>query len=212
VNGFITPPPGLLPSAPETAAPQREQVPAAPLSTQSFTTTPFGGRPPIPAAPVPPAPIPPVPVPAAGTSAPPEADATMLRGAAAAPSTDETVLRGGMPVWAPPPPMWTLRLPDRTPHDLHGATFVGRNPQPSEAAPDGAVLPLHDPAKSLSKTHALLVPAGEFLMVTDLHSTNGIAVVDSAGAMTLLEPGRTSPVPSGSTLQLGDYVVTVEAG
>jgi len=211
-DGYIKPPPGLLPPPPEPeGVPAREQVPAAPGGLPFFTPNP-GPNPATgptipsfrpaqpPAGPVPPAPpAPPVPpAPAAGPAeqAPPTA-----------PSQVQQVSRPA----SVPAPTWSLLLADGSRLTLDGATYVGRNPAASVAAPGARLLPLADPAKSLSKTHALLVPELDHLMVTDLHSTNGIAVVSPGGGVTVLEPGRTSPVAPGSQLQLGSFVVTVQS-
>ncbi|WP_344755501.1 FHA domain-containing protein [Gryllotalpicola koreensis] len=213
-DGYIKPPPGLLPPPREPeGVPQREQVPAVPGGMPFFTPNP-GPNPttgptipnfrppanaPVPAPTAPPAPpAPPAQVPAAPPAPPAEP----------APVTAQTVQ-----VTRPdsvPAPSWTLVLADGSRVALGGATFIGRNPTATGAAPDAAVLPLADPAKSLSKTHALLVPELDYLMVTDLHSTNGLAVIAPNGAVTVLEPGRTSPVKTGSQLQLGSFTVTVK--
>jgi hypothetical protein len=166
-DGFITPPPGLLPDAPSVDAPRREQVPAAP-ALPSFTPRHPG---------------------------------------AARPAAESTIAK------APPAsvaePRWSLQLGDGSTLARVGATIVGRNPVVSDAAPNGTALVLADPAKSLSKTHALLVPEPDYVMVTDLHSTNGVAAIDAAGAVTVLEPGRSAPVGAGSTLRLGEVVVSL---
>jgi hypothetical protein len=210
-DGYIKPPPGLLPPPPEPeGVPQREQVPAVPGGMPFFTPNP-GPNPttgptipnfrppanaPVPAPAAPPAP--PAQVPAAPPAAPAEP----------APVTAQTVQ-----VTRPdsvPAPSWALVLSDGSTVALGGATFVGRNPTATSAAPDAAVLPLADPSKSLSKTHALLVPELDYLMVTDLHSTNGLAVIAPGGAVTVLEPGRTSPVQPDSQLQFGSFTATVK--
>lgn len=195
-DGYITPPPGLLPPAraPE-GVPEHERVPAVPGGLPLFTPNPghtTGPTVPTFRPPVPPAPASPAPV-----SAPEPAPVTG--------QTQQVTRPDSVPA-----PTWALELPDGSRRTLAGATFVGRNPTVTDAAPGAGLLPLADPAKSLSKTHALLVPELDYLMVTDLHSTNGIAAVTPDGAVTVFEPGRTSPVASGSTLQLGSFAVTVE--
>jgi len=201
-DGYIKPPPGLLPPprTPE-GVPQREQVPAAPGGMPLFTPNPAPNHttgPTIPSF------RPPAPRPQAAPAAPP------VPAEAAAPPTQSAPVQVERPA-SVPAPSWYLQLPDGSSLALAGATFVGRNPTATEAAPDAQLLPLTDPAKSLSKTHALLVPELDYLMVTDLHSTNGIAAITPDGAVTVLEPGRTSPVASGSQLQLGSFTVTVRA-
>ncbi|MCL2515715.1 MAG: FHA domain-containing protein [Microbacteriaceae bacterium] len=187
MNGYITPPPGLLPSAPPVEAPRRDDVPIVPSFPGFAPTGPtLPSRPPVPEPGAPFAPAAAAPEPAAETQA--------VQVVAPASVAERP---------------WSLRLPDGSMTPLAGAAFVGRNPQSTDAAPGGAVLPLNDPAKSLSKTHALLVPSGDWVMVTDLHSTNGTAVIDRSGSTTVLEPGRSSPVADGSVLQLGSFAVTL---
>ncbi|HEY0249368.1 MAG TPA: FHA domain-containing protein [Gryllotalpicola sp.] len=165
-DGYITPPPGLLPPPrmPE-GVPEREQIRAVPGGLPLFSGLPQPSTPPVPAAPA--------------------------------------------PASAPPQRSWSLLLADGSRLALDGASYVGRNPVVADAAPRAALLPLSDPQKSLSKTHALLVPQLEYLMVTDLHSTNGVAAVAPDGSVTVLEPGRTAAVLPGSTLQLGSFAVRV---
>lgn len=201
-GGFITPPPGLLPPVHSSGdVPERKHIPAVPGGLPLFTPSPGHVTGPT----VPGALLPPL------TAAQPAASAPA---APAAPAASEATVSTTRQVELPQSvsaPSWGLELPDGTSYALTSATFVGRNPTVSDAAPDAQLLPLADPAKSLSKTHALLVPQLDYVMVTDLHSTNGIATVAPNGAVTVLEPGRTSPVQSGSTLQLGSFTVTVSS-
>ncbi|WP_344791350.1 FHA domain-containing protein [Gryllotalpicola daejeonensis] len=193
-DGYIKPPPGLLPP-PKTpdGVPEREHVPAVPGGMPLFTPNPSHAT-----GPTIPSFRPPMPKGPAAPPAPP----------AAAPATAPAQVQRPASV---PAPTWSLVLADGSNLTLSGATFVGRNPTATDAAPGAQLLPLSDPAKSLSKTHALLVPQLDHLMVTDLHSTNGIAVITPEGAVTVLEPGRTSPIAPGSQLQLGSFVVTVRS-
>jgi len=204
-DGYIKPPPGLLPPprTPE-GVPEREQIPAVPGGMPLFTPNPgphHSTGPTIPSfrPPMPPSPTPP----AAAQSG------EAARAETPAPATGPAQVQRPTSV---PAPSWSLTLADGTALPLTGATYVGRNPSALGAAPEATLLPLTDPAKSLSKTHALLVPELDYLMVTDLHSTNGIAVITPGGAVTVLEPGRTSPIAPGSQLQLGSFTVTVTRG
>jgi hypothetical protein len=218
-EGYITPPPGLLPPprTPE-GVPQREQIPAVPGGLPLFTP-----NPPTPSR---------VGEHGTATPTPPRVEehgeAARLETPSARLQTAWTAAPTGAPQATPAPapapgqrverpasvaaPTWSLALADGTRVTLTGATYLGRNPSPTGAAPGAQLLPLADPAKSLSKTHALLVPQLDYLMVTDLHSTNGLAVIAPGGAVTVLEPGRTSPVRAGSTLQFGSFAVRVERG
>jgi predicted component of type VI protein secretion system len=68
-----------------------------------------------------------------------------------------------------------------------------------------------DPARSVSKTHAVLEVGGEGISVTDLHSTNGVRVMSPAGASPEVAPGVAIPLESGSTVLLGSFRLRVEA-
>ncbi len=92
---------------------------------------------------------------------------------------------------------------------LHGDTLLGRDPAPVEPWTTAALLPLDDTTRSVSKTHAALERDGSGLWVHDLHSTNGVWVVVGEDA-TEVSPGRRVAVPSGSTIELGQYEVRVD--
>ena len=87
---------------------------------------------------------------------------------------------------------------------------LGRDPAPPASAPAARVVPLDDPGKTVSKTHALLEPAGRGIRVTELHSTNGVAI-SSAGVRSVLAPGGEGIAPIGSVIELGSFTVLVEA-
>lgn len=106
---------------------------------------------------------------------------------------------------------WRLVLPDGVgAKAVDGALFLGRNPTRAAERPDAELLPLIDPAKSLSKTHALLEVEGGMLWVHDLDSTNGVFIVQADGDAVEVEPGTRASVPAGSELEFGDYVIRVE--
>jgi pSer/pThr/pTyr-binding forkhead associated (FHA) protein len=69
------------------------------------------------------------------------------------------------------------------------------------------LLPVDDPARSVSKTHAVLEVVEEGMLLTDLHSTNGVSVLDAAGTPTALSPGVALPVVAGTTVLFGSYRV-----
>ncbi|WP_349899373.1 FHA domain-containing protein [Parafrigoribacterium soli] len=106
---------------------------------------------------------------------------------------------------------WRLVLPGGIgARAVERALFIGRNPARTDERPDAELLPLVDPAKSLSKTHALVeVEAGQ-LWVHDLDSTNGVFIVPDDSDAIEVAPGTRAAVPAGATLELGDYVIRVE--
>jgi hypothetical protein len=106
---------------------------------------------------------------------------------------------------------WRLVLPDGIgAKAVDGALFIGRNPTRTAERQDAELLPLIDPAKSLSKTHALLEVEDGVLWVHDLDSTNGVFIVPQSGDMVEVEPGTRAVVPTDSDLELGNYVIHVE--
>ena len=92
------------------------------------------------------------------------------------------------------------------------ALYIGRNPARTAERQDAELLAVDDPAKSLSKTHALLEVEDDVLWVHDLDSTNGIYIVEPDASVVDVEPGRRAAVPAGAELELGEYIVRVEHG
>jgi hypothetical protein len=113
---------------------------------------------------------------------------------------------------APPaaPRSWALVLPDGTRVSLDGPLLLGRDPAGIHDRPDAGLLPLADPGKTVSKTHALLETTPEGVRVRDLHSTNGVAV-DTAGGRELLPAGGEAIAPFGATIMLGSFPLGVAA-
>lgn len=108
-------------------------------------------------------------------------------------------------------PQWRLVLPNGAGvKPLDGAVFLGRNPALTAEHPNAELLSLTDPAKSLSKTHALLEVEDGQLWAHDLDSTNGVFVVPEHGDAVEVEPGTRVLVPAGAVLEFGDYVIGVE--
>jgi pSer/pThr/pTyr-binding forkhead associated (FHA) protein len=64
------------------------------------------------------------------------------------------------------------------------------------------------PGHDISRTHAQVEAEGWEIVVTDLHSTNGTAVVLGGADIVRrrLAPGESMVVPLGSVLELGDGV------
>jgi pSer/pThr/pTyr-binding forkhead associated (FHA) protein len=100
-------------------------------------------------------------------------------------------------------------MPDGTRIPIAQPTVIGRNPTPTPSAPDAALLPLADPERALSKSHALLVPSSGALVVTDLHSTNGVAILSQSGEASVAEPGVPVPAANGSELAIGKLRIRV---
>jgi len=184
-DGFIGFPPGMAPPPPDTdSGTVKHQRPAKPDVVF---------RPVVPGAPPPP---------------PPPAAATAVPGAP--PTTSAPP-----PAPAPPAPaaaaIWRLRVPGiADPVVVDPAVVLGRNPSAPADAPDALALPIHDPAKSVSKTHALVVLVDGQLAVRDLDSTNGVWLVVPGADPVRIAPGAATPVPAGADLELGEFVIRVE--
>lgn len=86
---------------------------------------------------------------------------------------------------------WGLELPGGETLELEGDDIViGRKP---EALPGTTVLQISDPTRTMSKSHARLRRDGDDWSIEDLHSTNGVSLVDASGDAAQLESGRISP-------------------
>jgi hypothetical protein len=107
---------------------------------------------------------------------------------------------------------WRLILADGSAIPVDRAMFLGRNPARTPDRPGAALVPIDDPARSLSKTHALLELDAGTLWVHDLDSTNGVvvAVAVPGQAPMLVEPGERAAVAAETELRLGTYVLKVE--
>lgn len=109
-------------------------------------------------------------------------------------------------------PSWRLVVPGHPgPVPITGRLFLGRTPSPTPGT-TGDVLAVVDPAKSVSKTHAVLELDDAGLWVSDLDSTNGVWVVPPQGEPIEVVPGVRTAVTPGADLELGDFVIQVEHG
>ena len=90
------------------------------------------------------------------------------------------------------------RLGDAVPRVDARLKVTGQARYPSD-------LPVDDPARSVSKTHAVLQETQEGVRVTDLHSTNGVSVIDASGATTALAAGTAAALDAGATVLLGSF-------
>jgi hypothetical protein len=143
-------------------------------------------------------------------------------------SSDLQTIRDQLPSWAgdevpgpfriaaprlTPPPKLVLStgqvvVVDRT-------VLLGRAPQVSRVTnrdlPRLVTLP--SPQQDISRTHAEVRPDGDGVLVTDLHSTNGILVTRPDEGARRLRPGEPAIVEHGEVVDLGDGVTfTVERG
>jgi len=108
------------------------------------------------------------------------------------------------------PVIASLRSPDGSVVELDRAVLIGR--APSETASDAdlpRLMTVASPGHDISRTHLQVSPDGWEIVVTDLHSTNGTMWVSPGTGRQLLPPGTPTPVPIGTSLELGDGVTVV---
>lgn len=179
---FIVPPPGLIPAREPSDEPDRT-VHRPPRVLPGFTPPP--GIVPTPTAVPPSALIPPPGMP---------------------PVTEPVET----PAARPPRGAWRLRGPENLEVLLAGPVVLGRDPAPDPARPDAAAIPVQDPARSVSKTHALVEVVDDRVMIIDLHSTNGTRLLTPEGETSELEPGRPTEAASGVTALLGEFAVRLD--
>lgn len=184
-SDFIVPPPGLVPDAPK---PPAETVRAArPVERALPSFAPGRTGPGAPAGPaVPAGPAAPVLPPAAAQGEAPDA----------LEATGERVT-------------WRLAGAGGVDAVVTARSVVGRAPNLADDATSSVALPLDDPARTVSKTHAVVEPAGEALLVSDLHSTNGVRIEHHGGSVELLAPGGSARVADGEVLVLGELRLLV---
>lgn len=107
---------------------------------------------------------------------------------------------------------WLLRLPGGATVTIDSAVFIGRDPSRTPERPNAEILAVVDPARTVSKTHALLEIDEVGLWAHDLQSTNGVFVTEPGGVEVEVVPGSRTAVPPGADLELGDYVIRVQHG
>ncbi|MGR0219441.1 FHA domain-containing protein [Agromyces sp. ZXT2-6] len=105
---------------------------------------------------------------------------------------------------------WRLRSEGGDGFTVSGRVVVGRDPRAADAAAGARPVALDDPARSLSKTHALLEVVDDRLLATDLGSTNGVRIWPEGEDPIELESGRPTSVPEGAVLLLGDVALLVD--
>lgn len=197
----ITAPPGMpFPPASATAPP----IPPAPVIAPPPAVAPAPAvvrtEPPVPTITAPPvaAPLPtPAPEPEPAVEPQPEP--------AEDPDDERTIVADRRR----PAPAWTLTLLDGSTHALAGTTLVGRRARADVRWPGAALVSLVDPAKTVSKLHAVFEVDALGLWVTDLGSTNGVYLRADNGDENRVETGIRTTVPAGSRLMLGDLEVVV---
>lgn len=92
---------------------------------------------------------------------------------------------------------------------VDGTGLVGRNPAPRAGESVEHVVPIIDPARSVSKTHLMFGAGPAGFWVSDRDSTNGTRTVSDDGVITEVSPGVKVIVPVGGTVEFGERRFTV---
>ena len=118
------------------------------------------------------------------------------------------------PISAPVPTalVYSLELTDGTRHPLDRSVLLGRGPAARPDWPEARLLPVVDPDKSVSKTHAGIRVHADELRVEDLHSTNGVTVLRADGSAAVVVPGVPTTVAVGDTVSLGQFALRIVVG
>jgi predicted component of type VI protein secretion system len=85
-----------------------------------------------------------------------------------------------------------------------GRGVVGRNPSTADSGVVAHVVPIDDPARSVSKTHLEFGAEDGAFWVLDRRSTNGSALVHVDGTRERLTAGVRTAVPVGAVVEFGD--------
>ena len=108
-----------------------------------------------------------------------------------------------------PPAIARLRAPDGSSVDVDRPVLIGRAPSDSgfeNAQPH--LLTVLSPSQDISRTHVLVAPEDDLVVVTDLYSTNGTTVVRPGPQVEreALPSGQSVRVEIGTVIELGDEV------
>lgn len=95
---------------------------------------------------------------------------------------------------------WRIELDSGEEFDLTRPLVLGRNPL---AQPDERAVAVTDGTRTVSKTHLRIELRDGVPRVTDLHSTNGVAVVADT-APEVCDPGVPIAAPAGATVRFGN--------
>jgi len=107
-------------------------------------------------------------------------------------------------------PEWSLTPDGSPPIPLtSGVVVLGRKPVASVSDPVAQLIPVVDPSKTVSKTHARLELVDGAWFISDLDSTNGVVIVTASGEEVEVTPG--SSVAVDGHFLIGDLAVTVTA-
>jgi hypothetical protein len=109
-----------------------------------------------------------------------------------------------IPAPGPRPPLGVLILDDGTGYPLERGYVLGRTPDVDHRVRSGRASPLPLVDRTISRVHALVLPNGWDVMLTDAGSTNGTWVCRPEGRFwSAVPPGAAVPLMPGSRLAIG---------
>lgn len=187
-----------VPHAPIPPVPGSATVPSSVPSADTAGAPSAAPLPPIPGATGPALPLPPV-------------DRSESPAAAGAlddldEDVDETRIVAKTPTRAP----FVLHFSTGERLGVHGTGLLGRLPRPQPGERYDDLLTVHDPGKSVSKTHLELGRDGDDLWVSDRFSGNGTVVRHIDGSIRRCEPGRRYRVERGARVDIGEQFFLVQ--
>lgn len=119
---------------------------------------------------------------------------------------EETRIVSGSPTQSP----FVLHFSTGERFGVHGTGLVGRLPRPQPGERFDDLLTVHDPGKSVSKTHLEIGRDGDDLWVSDRFSGNGTVVRHIDGSIRRCEPGRRYRVERGARVDIGEQFFLVQ--
>ncbi|WP_348521230.1 zinc-ribbon domain-containing protein [Curtobacterium flaccumfaciens] len=194
-------------SEPEASAVPRVPLPPVPGSATVPSSAPSATAPGAPLA----APLPPIPG-ATGRAlplppaSPSESNAEADESDDPDDDVDETRIVAKTPTRAP----FVLHFSTGERLGVHGTGLLGRLPRPQPGERYDDLLTVHDPGKSVSKTHLELGRDGDDLWVSDRFSGNGTVVRHIDGSIRRCEPGRRYRVERGARVDIGEQFFLVQ--
>ncbi|WIE74338.1 FHA domain-containing protein [Curtobacterium sp. MCSS17_007] len=198
-------------SAPRHGADAAPQVPTAAPLPPLPTAEPFS---PLPtAAPLPPLPtaepLPPMPG-ATGPVLPAVGQSTAPTSGEAAPDDDEDVEETRIVEASATNAPFVLHFSTGERSAVRGTGLLGRLPRPQPGERFDDLLTVHDPGKSVSKTHLELGRDADDLWVSDRFSGNGTVIRHIDGSIRRCEPGRRYRVERGARVDIGEQFFLVQ--
>lgn len=99
-----------------------------------------------------------------------------------------------------------LVFDDGSRHSLAGPVVIGRNPEAAAAE----LIRMADTTRSVSKTHVRVEPIDDGVLVTDLHSKNGVRLLVGR-EWSRIASGAAQAVAIGDEVRFGDRSLVIEA-